>query len=125
MRVIAKIVLTVDDSASIRQMVKLTLTGAGYAVVQAADGADGLAKARAAAVDLIVTDLNMPVMNGLGLIRELRKLPSYRGVPIIFLTTESDAALKQEAKAAGATGWITKPFQQDQLIAVVRKVLGA
>jgi two-component system chemotaxis response regulator CheY len=124
-RVIAKIVLTVDDSASIRQMVKLTLTGAGYAVVQAADGADGLAKARAAAVDLIVTDLNMPVMNGLGLIRELRKLPSYRGVPIIFLTTESDAALKQEAKAAGATGWITKPFQQDQLIAVVRKVLGA
>jgi two-component system chemotaxis response regulator CheY len=124
-RVIAKIVLTVDDSASIRQMVKLTLSGAGYAVVQAADGAEGLAKARAAPVDLIVTDLNMPVMNGLGLIRELRKLPSYRGVPIIFLTTESDAALKQEAKAAGATGWITKPFQQDQLIAVVRKVLGA
>ena len=64
-------------------------------------------------------------MNGLGLIRELRKLPAYRGVPILFLTTESDAALKQEAKAAGATGWITKPFQQEQLVAVVKKVLGA
>jgi len=106
-------------------MVKLTLGGAGYTIVQANDGAEGLAKARAAPVDLIVTDLNMPVMNGLGLIRELRKLPAYKGVPIIFLTTESDAALKQEAKAAGATAWITKPFQQDQLITVVRKVLGA
>jgi two-component system chemotaxis response regulator CheY len=121
----AKTILSVDDSASIRQMVKLTLTGAGYNVVQAGDGAEGLAKAREAAVDLVVTDLNMPVMNGLGLIRELRKLPAYKGVPILFLTTESDAAMKQEAKAAGATGWITKPFQQEQLIAVVRKVLGA
>lgn len=120
----AKTVLSVDDSASIRQMVKLTLTGAGYTVIQAGDGAEGLAKARESAVDLVVTDLNMPVMNGLGLIRELRKLPAYKGVPIIFLTTESDAAMKQEAKIAGATGWITKPFQQEQLVAVVRKVLG-
>ena len=121
----AKTVLSVDDSASIRQMVKLTLSGAGYEVVQAGDGAEGLAKAQSTAVDLVVTDLNMPVMNGLGLIRELRKLPNYKGVPIIFLTTESDAAMKAEAKAAGATGWITKPFQQDQLVAVVKKVLGA
>ena len=121
----AKTILCVDDSASIRQMVKLTLSGAGYAVVQANDGADGLAKARAAPADLVVTDLNMPVMNGIGMIRELRKLSSYRGVPIIFLTTESDAAMKQEAKMAGATGWITKPFQQEQLVAVVRKVLGS
>ena len=120
----AKTVLSVDDSASIRQMVKLTLTGAGYTVIQAGDGAEGLAKARESAVDLVVTDLNMPVMNGLGLIRELRKLPAYKGVPILFLTTESDAAMKQEAKIAGATGWITKPFQQEQLVAVVRKVLG-
>jgi two-component system chemotaxis response regulator CheY len=119
-----KIILCVDDSASIRQMVKLTLSGAGYQVVQASDGAEGLAKAREATVNLVVTDLNMPVMNGLGLIRELRKLPAYKGVPIIFLTTESDAALKQEAKAAGATGWITKPFQQEQLVGVVRKVIG-
>jgi len=120
-----KTILSVDDSASIRQMVKQTLAGAGYTVLQANDGAEGLAAARATAVDLIVTDLNMPVMNGLGLIRELRKLAAYKGVPIIFLTTESDATIKQEAKAAGATGWITKPFQQDQLVAVVRKVLGA
>jgi two-component system chemotaxis response regulator CheY len=120
----AKVILCVDDSASIRQMVKLTLSGAGYQVVQAGDGAEGLAKAREAPVNLVVTDLNMPVMNGLGLIRELRKLPTYKGVPIIFLTTESDAGLKQEAKAAGATAWITKPFQQEQLVGVVCKVIG-
>jgi two-component system chemotaxis response regulator CheY len=120
----SKTILSVDDSASVRQMVKLTLTGAGYQVVQANDGSEGLAKARESQVDMVMTDLNMPVMNGLALIRELRKLPSYKGVPILFLTTESDAQLKAEAKAAGATGWITKPFQQDQLIAVVKKVLG-
>jgi two-component system chemotaxis response regulator CheY len=121
----AKVILCVDDSASIRQMVKLTLSGAGYQVVQAIDGADGLAKARESTVNLVVTDLNMPVMNGLGLIRELRKLAAYKGVPIIFLTTESDPGMKQEAKAAGATGWITKPFQQEQLVSVVRKVIGS
>ena len=106
----SKTILSVDDSASVRQMVKLTLTGAGY---------------QASQVDMVMTDLNMPVMNGLALIKELRQLPAYKGVPILFLTTESDAGLKAEAKAAGATGWITKPFQQDQLIAVVKKVLGA
>ena len=121
----SKTILTVDDSASVRQMVQLTLTGAGYQVIQAGDGAEGLAKARGTTVDMVVTDLNMPVMNGLALIRELRKLPNYRGVPILFLTTESDAEMKKEAKAAGATGWITKPFQQDQLVSVVKKVLGA
>jgi two-component system chemotaxis response regulator CheY len=120
-----KVILCVDDSASIRQMVKLTLAGAGYQIIQASDGAEGLAKARESTVNLVVTDLNMPVMNGLGLIRELRKLSAYKGVPIIFLTTESDAGLKQEAKAAGATAWITKPFQQEQLVGVVRKVLGS
>jgi two-component system chemotaxis response regulator CheY len=108
-----------------QQMVKLTLAGAGYQVVQAGDGVEGLAKAKEGAVSLVITDLNMPRMNGLGLIKELRLLPTYKGVPIIFLTTESDATLKAEAKAAGATGWITKPFQQDQLIGVVRKVIGA
>jgi two-component system chemotaxis response regulator CheY len=119
-----KRILAVDDSPSVRQMVKLTLSGAGYDIVEAGDGAEGLSKARANVLDMVVTDLNMPVMNGLGLIRELRKLPAYRGVPILFLTTESDPEMKQQAKAAGATGWITKPFQQDQLVAVVRKVLG-
>jgi two-component system, chemotaxis family, chemotaxis protein CheY len=119
-----KRILAVDDSPSVRQMVKLTLAGAGYDIVEAGDGAEGLSKARANKLDMVVTDLNMPVMNGLGLIRELRKLPAYRGVPILFLTTESDPEMKQQAKAAGATGWITKPFQQDQLVAIVRKVLG-
>jgi two-component system chemotaxis response regulator CheY len=117
-------ILSVDDSASALQMVKLTLTGAGYRVVQAADGADGLTKARTNAIDMVITDLNMPVMDGLTLIRELRKVPALKGVPVVFLTTESDAAMKQQARAAGATGWITKPFQQEQLVAVVRKVLG-
>jgi two-component system, chemotaxis family, chemotaxis protein CheY len=119
-----KRILAVDDSPSVRQMVKLSLAGAGYDIVEASDGAEGLSKARASTLDMVVTDLNMPVMNGLGLIRELRKLPAYRGVPILFLTTESDPEMKQQAKAAGATGWITKPFQQDQLVAIVRKVLG-
>ncbi len=119
-----KRILAVDDSPSVRQMVKLTLTGAGYDIVEAGDGAEGLKKAQATSLDMVVTDLNMPVMNGLGLIRELRKLPAYRGVPILFLTTESDPEMKKQAKAAGATGWITKPFQQDQLVAIVRKVLG-
>ena len=120
-----KKILTVDDSPSVRQMVKLTLSSAGYDILEAANGMDGLASAKTTQVDMVVTDLNMPVMNGLGLIRELRKLPAYRGVPILFLTTESDAELKKEAKAAGATGWITKPFQQDQLVAIVKKVLGS
>lgn len=120
-----KTILCVDDSPSIRQMVNLSLTGAGYAVVQAVDGVDGLRMAATAQASLIITDLNMPNMNGLQFIREIRKMPAYAGVPILFLTTESDAALKQEAKAAGATGWITKPFQQEQLVAVVRKVIGA
>ena len=121
----SKTILSVDDSVSVLQMVKLTLTGGGYSVMQAANGAEGLAKARAGGIDMVLTDLNMPVMNGITMIRELRKLPQCIGVPIIFLTTESAANMKQEAKAAGATGWITKPFQQDQLLAVIRKVLGA
>jgi two-component system chemotaxis response regulator CheY len=122
---VSRTILTVDDSASIRQMVKLTLTSGGYDVIQAVDGNDGLAQAKKSRADMVITDLNMPGMNGLALIREIRKLPTYVGVPIIFLTTESDAALKQEAKAAGATGWIVKPFQQDQLLGAVRKVLGS
>ncbi len=121
----SKTILSVDDSASVLRMVKLTLTGGGYNVLQASNGADGLARARGGGIDMVLTDLNMPVMNGLTMIRELRKLPQCTGLPIIFLTTESAANMKQEAKAAGATGRITKPFQQEQLLAVIRKVLGA
>jgi two-component system, chemotaxis family, chemotaxis protein CheY len=107
---VSKTILTVDDSASVLQMMKLMLVGAGYEVMQAANGAEGLVKAQASAIDMVITDLNMPVMDGLTLIRELRKLPAFRGVPIVFLTAESDAGMKQQAKAAGATRWITKPF---------------
>ena len=117
-------ILTVDDSASIRVTIKIALTGAGYTVAEAENGADGIAKAKAAHYDLIITDLNMPVMDGLTMIEELRKSPDHTGVPIIFLTTESDEGMKQRAKAAGATGWLTKPFDPEQLVKIARKVLG-
>jgi len=116
-------ILTVDDSPSVRQMVKLVLGSSGHTVAEACDGADGLAKAAAQKFDLVLTDLNMPVMNGIEMIRGLRQMPALTGVPIVFITTESDDALKQEAKAAGATGWITKPFKPEQLHAVVAKLV--
>lgn len=116
-------ILTVDDSASIRQTIKITLGIAGHAITEAVNGQDGLAKAESSHFDLIITDLNMPEMDGLTMIRELRKRPAMTGVPIVFLSTESDASFKQQAKAAGATGWITKPFTSDQLCRIVEKVL--
>lgn len=119
-----KTILSVDDSPSIRQMVKLTLAAAGYNILEACDGRDALTKVASAEIHLVVTDLNMPNMDGLSLIRELRGRAAYKGVPIVFLTTESDEAKKAEAKQSGATAWITKPFKQEQLLAVVKKVLG-
>nr|WP_073211617.1 response regulator [Acidocella aminolytica] len=116
-------ILTVDDSPSVRWTIKMALTGEGYDVTEAYDGEDGLRQAGSRRFDLIITDLNMPVMNGLTMIRELRKLPVHAGVPILFLTTESDGGLKAEAKAAGATGWMTKPFDPDNLIKLVKKIL--
>ena len=118
-------ILTVDDSPSIRQMIKVVLEPAGHSVIEAGDGAQGLAKAQAGKLDLVITDLNMPVMNGLELIKALRKLPNAVGMPIVFLTTESNDTVKQEAKSAGATGWITKPFKPEQLLAVVAKLVRA
>lgn len=117
-------ILTVDDSSSIRVAIRIALTGAGYTVAEAENGAAGLEKAKAGAFDLVVTDLNMPVMDGLTMIEEMRKVPALQGLPIIFLTTESDEAMKARAKAAGATGWITKPFEPDKLVKIARKVLG-
>jgi two-component system chemotaxis response regulator CheY len=117
-------ILTVDDSASIRLTTNVALSSAGYSVSEAVNGAEGIAKATSAQYDLIVTDLNMPVMDGLTMIRELRKIPSQMGIPIIFLTTESDGSIKEQAKAAGATGWLTKPFDPENLVKIVRKVLG-
>jgi len=118
-----KTILTVDDSASVRQMVRFTLTEAGYNVIEASDGQDALAKLTAP-VNLVITDLNMPCLDGIGLIRCLRANPACKGVPIIMLTTESQEAKKQEGRAAGATGWIVKPFTAQQLVAVVKKVIG-
>ncbi|MEM5474648.1 response regulator [Hoeflea sp. AS60] len=117
-------ILTVDDSASIRMTTRIALTTAGYSVTEAVDGADGLEKMKVGSFDLIVTDINMPNMDGLTMIRNLRQLPAYMGTPVIFLTTESDGELKQQAKAAGATGWLTKPFDPESLVKIARKVLG-
>lgn len=117
-------ILTVDDSPSLRMAIRIALTGAGYTVTEAGDGQEGLMKANAEKFDMIVTDLNMPIMDGLTMIREIRKSSMQTGTPIIFLTTESDDAMKQQAKAAGATGWLVKPFVPDQLIKIARKVLG-
>ena len=120
----AKIILAVDDSASIRQMVAFTLKSAGYEVIEAVDGMDGLEKAKAKGVNLILTDQNMPRMDGLTLIKGLRALPQYKTVPILMLTTESSDAMKAQGKAAGATGWLVKPFDPQKLIEVVKKVIG-
>ena len=119
-----KVIMTVDDSQSVRQMVNFTLKNAGYDVVEASDGSDALVKLNGSRVHMIITDLNMPNLDGLGLIRSVRGRAEYRFIPIIMLTTESQAEKKQEGKAAGATGWIVKPFRPDQLLAVVKKVLG-
>ena len=117
-----KTIMTVDDSASVRQMVSMTLKNAGYAVIEASDGKDALAKL-GGPVDMILTDLNMPNMDGISLIKSVRALAQYRFIPIVMLTTESQADRKAEGKSAGATGWIVKPFKPDQLLAVVQKVL--
>lgn len=120
----AKTILAVDDSASIRQMVSFTLKSAGYEVVEAVDGQDGLDKAKSRSVNLVLTDQNMPRMDGLTLIKSLRALPQYAATPILMLTTESSDAMKSQGRAAGATGWLVKPFDPQKLIEVVRKVIG-
>jgi len=117
-------ILAVDDSASMRQMVSFTLKGAGHDVVEAVDGVDALQKAKNNQVDLVLTDVNMPNMDGVTLIRELRSLPDYKFTPMLTLTTESGGEKKSEGKQAGATGWIVKPFSPDQLLATIKKVLG-
>jgi len=119
----AKTIMSVDDSKSVRQMVSFTLQQAGYKVVEAEDGKDALAKLNEQ-VDMVLTDLNMPNMDGIELIKAIRAEPRYKFMPVVMLTTESQANKKQEGKAAGATGWIIKPFSPEQLLAVVKKVLG-
>ncbi len=121
----AKTILAVDDSGSLRQMVAFSLQAAGYNVVQAVDGQDGLDKAKEKTVDLVLTDQNMPVMDGLTLIKNLRDLATYQRVPILMLTTESSDEMKAKGKAVGANGWLVKPFDPKRLIEVVQKVIGS
>jgi len=116
-------ILAVDDSASMRQMVTFTLKSAGYDVAEARDGEEALSMAKSNKFNLVLTDVNMPVKDGITLIKDLRALPDYRFTPILTLTTESDGAKKQQGKAAGATGWIVKPFDPEQLLNTVKKVL--
>lgn len=117
-------ILAVDDSASMRQMVTFTLKGAGHEVLEASDGVQALGIAKTQSMDLVLSDVNMPNMDGIELCRNLRQLPSYKFTPILMLTTESAGDKKTEGKAAGATGWIVKPFNPDQLLTTIKKVLG-
>lgn len=120
----AKTILAVDDSGSLRQMVVFSLQAAGYQVTEAVDGMDGLEKARQSSFDLVLTDQNMPRMDGLNFIRALRNLPAYQKVPVLMLTTEYSDEMKAKGRAAGANGWLVKPFDPHRLTEVVRKVIG-
>ena len=120
-----KTILTVDDASTMRKMVSFTLRGAGHEVLEAADGAAALSLLQLRPVDLVITDINMPNMNGIELTRQLRASAAYRRTPILLLTTESDPAKKAEGRAAGATGWIVKPFSQEQLLAIIAKIFPA
>jgi two-component system, chemotaxis family, chemotaxis protein CheY len=119
----SKRILAVDDSPSMRHMVGVTLRAAGYEVVEAADGEEALEYARDHPVDLVLADVNMPRMNGITLVGQLRTLPAYRLTPLLLLTTESSQESKQQGKQAGATGWMIKPFHPDQLLATLDRVL--
>jgi two-component system chemotaxis response regulator CheY len=118
-----KMILTAEDSPSVRQAISLTLMGAGYTVLEAADGQDALRKASETKIDMLLTDINMPVMDGIELIKHIRAVHDYRFIPIITLTTESQIDKKDEGRKAGATGWIVKPFKPEKLLEVIRKVL--
>lgn len=118
-----KRIMTVDDSPSLRQMVALTLESAGYEVVEASDGRDAVAKLSGQEFHLFLTDLNMPEMDGIELTQQLRSMDEYKFVPIVLLTTESQPEKKLQGKAAGATGWIVKPFQPQDLLATVKRVM--
>jgi two-component system chemotaxis response regulator CheY len=116
-------ILAVDDSASMRQMVSFTLKGAGYRVIEASDGQEAYEKAMSNSVDLVLTDQNMPRMDGVTLARNLRALPAYSTTPILILTTESSVEMKTKGRQAGATGWLVKPFDPNKLIEVIKKVI--
>jgi two-component system chemotaxis response regulator CheY len=119
-----KTILAVDDSGSLRQMLSFSLKAAGYGVIEAVDGQDGLDKAKQQQVDMVLTDQNMPGMDGLSLIKALRAMKNYQNVPILMLTTESGDDMKAMGRAAGANGWLVKPFDPARLTEVVKKLIG-
>ncbi|MDU0112506.1 response regulator [Psychrosphaera aquimarina] len=116
-------VLVVDDSNSIRQMVSFTLKSAGFTTVEGKDGLEGLNKAKAETFDLVISDVNMPNMDGIELCQALRALPEFKFTPILMLTTESSVDMKMRGKAAGATGWLVKPFNPEKLLATIKRVV--
>jgi two-component system, chemotaxis family, chemotaxis protein CheY len=118
-----KTIVTVDDAATMRKLIGFMLKQAGYEVLEASDGVAGLQLLSSRAADLIITDINMPLMGGIELTRSVRQLPQHRTTPILVVTTESEAGVKAQAKAVGANGWIVKPFQPDQLVEIVKRVL--
>lgn len=119
----SKTIMTVDDAATMRKMVRFTLKSTGHEILEASDGMQAFNALKQRKVDLVITDVNMPNMDGIELTKRLRTLPNFSRTPIILLTTESDANKKSQGKAAGATGWIVKPFNQEQLLSIVSKVL--
>ena len=119
----AKTIMIVDDSASLRQVVSIALKGAGYDVIEACDGKDALGKLNGQKVHLIISDVNMPNMDGITLVKEIKQLPNYKFTPIIMLTTESQEGKKQEGQLAGAKAWVVKPFQPQQMLAAVSKLI--
>ena len=118
-----KTILSVDDSPTMREMISFVLSTAGYQVIQAEDGAQGLKLAQTTLFDLVITDQNMPQLTGIDLVKALREFDEYKKVPILLLTTESSDKMKAQGRAAGATGWLVKPFDPDTLLEVVKKVL--
>jgi len=118
----SRTVITVDDASTMRRMISFTLRSAGHEVIEAADGMEALNQLKIRGVDLVISDINMPRMDGIELTRQLRALDRHKSTPILLLTTESDPAMKAKGKQAGATGWLVKPFQQDQLLGVVAKI---
>ncbi|HHJ4202357.1 response regulator [Aeromonas veronii] len=118
-----KTILIVDDSATIRQVVGMTLKSAGYEVMEASDGKDALNKLDGKKINLIISDVNMPNMDGITFVKEAKKLANYKFTPVIMLTTESQDSKKQEGQAAGAKAWVVKPFQPEQMLAAVAKLI--
>jgi two-component system chemotaxis response regulator CheY len=121
----AKTIMIVDDSSSLRQVVAIALKGAGYEVIEAGNGQEGLSKLNGAKINLIISDVNMPVMDGITMVKEIKKMPNYKFTPIIMLTTEAGADKKSEGKAAGVKAWVVKPFKPEQMLDAVSKLVAA